>query len=53
MAADREKYSNQIKELYTKHGFSFKTISGDYVSRFEQAIKLVDELLEVHTRFGD
>lgn len=45
MAADREKYSNQIKELYTRYGFPFKIIRGDYASRFEQAVKHVDELL--------
>ena len=46
MAADRASYSNQIKGFYRKYGFSFKTISGNYVDRFEQAVKLVDELLE-------
>lgn len=45
MAADRVKYSNQIKELYKRMGFSFKIISGNYVERFEQAVELVDELL--------
>ena len=53
MAANRAKYSDQIKELYTRYGFSFKTISGDYVSRFEQAVKLVDELLEMQKQLGD
>ncbi len=53
MAADRTKYSDQIKELYTRYGFSFKTISGDYVERFEQAVKLVDELLEMQKQPGD
>lgn len=46
IAADRIKYSNQIKEIYTHYGFAFKEISGDYVERFEQAVKLVDEMLE-------
>ena len=45
IAADREKYSQMIKELYTKHGFEFKTISGDYNSRFDQAVKYVKELI--------
>jgi HTH-type transcriptional repressor of NAD biosynthesis genes len=35
-----------IKELYTKYGFTFKTISGDYNSRFDQAVSYVNELLE-------
>ena len=45
MAADRQKYSNLIKELYQKNGFTFQTISGDYNSRFDQAVKYVKELL--------
>ena len=46
IAADREKYSNMIKDFYQKYGFNFHVISGDYVSRFEQAVKLVNELLK-------
>lgn len=46
IAADRVKYSNMIKEFYEKFGFDYHVISGDYVSRFEQAVKLVDEILE-------
>ena len=42
IAADRIKYSEQIKEFYRAHGFHFQTISGDYVSRFEQAVEAVD-----------
>jgi len=45
IAADRVTYSNKIKEFYKKYGFGFHTISGDYVSRFEQAVKLVNEML--------
>lgn len=45
IAADRTKYSNQIKEFYKKYGFDFQVIRGDYVSRFEQAVKLVNEML--------
>ena len=46
IAADREKYGDMIKALYTKYGFEFKTISGDYNNRFDQAVKYVKELLE-------
>ena len=35
MAADRKKYGEIIKKIYVSHGFKFKTISGDYNSRFE------------------
>ncbi len=45
IAADRKKYSEMIKKLYTDRGFTFKTISGDYNSRFEQAVKYVTELI--------
>ena len=45
IAADRIKYSEQIKEFYRAHGFHFQTISGDYVSRFEQAVEAVDRLI--------
>ena len=46
IAADRIKYSEQIKEFYRAHGFHFQTISGDYVSRFEQAVEAVDRLIK-------
>ena len=46
MAADRYKYSNMIKEIYNKHGFDFKVISGDYNSRFDQAIMYINEMLD-------
>lgn len=46
IAADRIKFSNQIKEFYRSHGFSFHVISGDYVERFEKAVSLVDALLK-------
>jgi len=44
IAADRTKFSNMIKDYYNKSGFNFHCISGDYVTRFEQAVKLVNEL---------
>ncbi|MCR5835159.1 MAG: AAA family ATPase [Lachnospiraceae bacterium] len=46
IAADRKKYSNMIKALYEKHNFEYKIISGDYNSRFDQAVRYVNELLE-------
>ena len=46
IAADRKKYGDMIKALYTKYGFEFKTISGDYNNRFDQAVKYVKELLK-------
>ena len=46
IAADRYKYSDIIKEIYTRFGFEFKTISGDYNNRFSQAVKYVNELIQ-------
>lgn len=45
IAADRQKYSKQIKEFYSQHGFSFLTISGNYQERFEESISLINKLL--------
>ena len=46
IVADRKKYSDMIKEFYTKYGFEYKIVSGDYNSRFDQAVSYVNELLE-------
>ncbi|WP_099467230.1 AAA family ATPase [Konateibacter massiliensis] len=46
IAADRERYSNQIKELYRQKNISFEVISGDYQKRFLKAVELVDKLLK-------
>lgn len=46
IAADREKYSNQIKKLLEGHGRNFVCISGDYQQRYEKAVEAVSGLLE-------
>lgn len=46
IAADRKKYSELIKDFYRKHGFHFHVIEGDYESRFDQAVTLVNSILE-------
>lgn len=46
IAADRKKYSEMIKKYYTDRGFGFKIISGDYNTRFDLAVKYVNELIE-------
>lgn len=46
IASDREKYSEMLKSYYTQNGYSFKTISGDYNTRFDLAVKYVKELFE-------
>lgn len=42
---NREKYSNQIKELLRSHGRDFVCISGDYKERFEKAGREVRKLI--------
>lgn len=46
IATDRKKYSEMIKKYYTDRGFGFKIISGDYNTRFDLAVKYVNELIE-------
>jgi len=43
---DREKYSNQIKDLISSHGKHFISISGSYQERYEKSIKEVEKLLK-------
>lgn len=43
--ADREKYSNQIKDLLTKHSRNFVIVNGDYQERYNTAVTLVEKLL--------
>ncbi len=45
IAADREHYSNKIKELYKEREYDIEIISGDYQERFLQSIRLIDKLL--------
>lgn len=44
IAADREKYSCELKDILRSHGRSFVSISGNYSERFEQAVRLVEAL---------
>lgn len=43
---DREKYSNQIKDLISSHGKHFISIHGSYQERYEKSIKEVEKLLK-------
>ena len=43
--ADREKYSNQIKDLLTNHSRNFVIVNGDYQERYNTAVTLVEKLL--------
>lgn len=46
IVADREKYSNRIKEIYNNHSFNFESINGDYQGRFEKSVYLINHLLK-------
>ena len=45
---DRLKYSNQIKDIFQKHGREFKCISGDYQERYRKAVECVNDLLKTN-----
>ena len=54
IAADRQKYSEQIQEIYHSLGFEFEVIRGDYKQRFDRAVELVDRMLgNVNEREAD
>ena len=54
IAADRQRYSAQIQEIYRSLGFEFEAIRGDYKQRFDRAVELVDRMLEnVNEREAD
>lgn len=44
IAAQRQKYSQKIKDLFTSHNKNFVCISGSYQERYEKAVALVKEL---------
>ena len=46
IAAQRQKYSQKIKDLFTSHHKNFVSISGSYQERYEQAVKLVNEIFK-------
>ena len=39
--ADREKYSNQIKDIFDKAGLNYICLSGDYLSRYEKVKEII------------
>lgn len=49
IAADREKYSNQIKQLFDANGLKYYCISGDYLERFNKSKELIKEHLDFDT----
>lgn len=49
--SDREKYSNQIKELLKDAGIKYHSITGDYLERFDKSKKLIEEQLGIDTKW--
>lgn len=46
---DREKYSNQIKELFKENHIEFVCLDGSYYDRFTKAKKLIKEKFNINT----
>lgn len=51
IAAHREKYSNQIKELLHRYNVEYHCIGGDYLNRFTEAKQLIYKHLGIGTRW--
>ena len=49
--SDREKYSNQIKELLKDAGITYNSIKGNYLERFDKSKKLIEEKLFIDTKW--
>lgn len=51
IAANREKYSNQIKLLLDKYGVKYHCIGGDYLNRFTESKQLIRKYLGIGTKW--
>lgn len=51
IAANREKYSKEIKKLLDYHGVTYECIDGDYLERFTKAKIIIEEKLCVTTQW--
>lgn len=49
IAQDREKYSREIKMLFDEAGMEYCCLGGDYLDRFNQAKKLIEEKFHIKT----
>lgn len=47
--ADRVKYSNQIKKLFSEHNIDFISIDGDYLNRFNTAKEIIKNKFGIET----
>lgn len=43
---NRDKYRKMIADIYESHGKKFEYIEGDYLTKFNRCVELVDSLLE-------
>ena len=51
IAADREKYSKQIKDLFEKYQIKYYSLDGDYLDRFVQSKRLIRDVLKIDTKW--
>ena len=49
--AERNKYSEQLKNVFDRYNMKYETISGDYLARFDTAKKLIEEKLNLNTKW--
>ena len=49
IAADRIKYSNQIKKLFEEHKIEFICLDGSYLDRFTKAKEIIKEKFNIET----
>lgn len=47
IAADREKYSQQIKQLLDEHDVPYICLSGDYAERFDEAKRIINHTFHI------
>lgn len=51
IASDREKYSNQIKDLLVRYNVDFISLDGSYLDRFNKAKEIIADKLRVTTQW--
>ena len=49
--AEREKYSKQLKDIFTLYNIEFEEISGNYTERFDSAKALIAKKLGIDTKW--
>jgi len=48
---DRQKYSDQLREVFDKHNLHYEVITGDYLDRFNKAKQLIQKKLNLTTQW--